>query len=235
MTYMSTSTGFHCWATYRHQTNSDQMFWAKRSNCIAISIIIIHFTWPNTAWALILSGELSYFFQDFLNSCLNQFHWNRPKPLHRAGVGSGCCERKTTDSTVYTVSQPKVGQRSVCLEEVRGGAQHEVKVVQDSGGNLASRKDHCCSFHNSSWVVKESKRSKGSGCEWPWRRVHLLCFCAKAESLIWIVRLKIHTHKPDLNHAIQNIPPCRINVLGRSMWNCYYLTVCDPKIFVLLK
>lgn len=52
------------------------------------------------------------------------------------------------------MSQPKVGQRSVCLEEVRGGAQHEVKVVQDSGGSVASRKDHCCPFHNSSWGLK---------------------------------------------------------------------------------
>lgn len=186
---MSTCTGFPCWATYRHQTNSGQIFWANRSNCIAISIISIHFTWPNKAWALILYGELSYFFQDFLNSCLNQFHWNRPKPLHRAGEGSGCCEWKTTDSTVYTVSQPKVGQRSVCLEEVRGGAQHEVKVVQDSGGSVASRKDHYCPFH------KLIMGSKGSGCQWPWRRLHLLCFWAKAESLIWIARLKkTHTN-----------------------------------------
>lgn len=52
------------------------------------------------------------------------------------------------------MSQPKVGQRSVCIKKVRGGAKHEVKVVQDSGWSLASRKDHCCPFHNSSRGLK---------------------------------------------------------------------------------
>lgn len=69
-------------------------------------------------------------------------------------MGSGCCEQKTTNSTVYTASQSKVGQRSVCLGEVRGDTQHEVRVVQDSGGSLAGRKDQCCPFQNSTWVLK---------------------------------------------------------------------------------
>lgn len=47
------------------------------------------------------------------------------------------------------------GWPKVCVSmEVRGGGQQEVRVVQDSGGSLASRKGHCSPFHNSSWGLK---------------------------------------------------------------------------------
>lgn len=52
------------------------------------------------------------------------------------------------------MSHFKVGQRSVCPGEVGGGAQHEVRVAQDLRGSLASRKDHHCPFHNSTWGLK---------------------------------------------------------------------------------
>lgn len=147
---MPTGRSFHCWATYRHQTNSGQIFWANRSNCTTISIIIIHFIWPNKAWAL---WRIKLFPPEFSKSVLQSITLKQAKATPQGRCGEWLLWTKNNWQYCLHCESTQ-GWPKVCVSRGERRCSDEVRVVQNLGGSLASRKDHCCPFHNSSWGLK---------------------------------------------------------------------------------